>query len=217
MSGLLARRIWPLALMKSDGLGPDHCGELEAHDDLRVVLRLSLRPCRSSRLVALAKLLKSEDASDRLSFYALANVSCRKTSPVVMTAQQILAMLAGPIMGLSASLHADAAGREPGEASPHLGPAQLAIDRSGPGERMNLEIAFAQIDPNSDQLIHRRPPRLWRSSDHVLALDAVRARPSTPSLRAIGRRKTPVLPNGLWRSNAGNAGPWIASSLRSSQ
>jgi hypothetical protein len=32
MSGLLARRIWPLALMKSDGLGPDHCGELCAHD-----------------------------------------------------------------------------------------------------------------------------------------------------------------------------------------
>ena len=38
MSGLLARRIWPLALMKSDGLGPDHCGELCAHDDSRVVL-----------------------------------------------------------------------------------------------------------------------------------------------------------------------------------
>jgi hypothetical protein len=38
MSGLLARRIWPLALMKSDGRGPDHCGELCAHDDSRVVL-----------------------------------------------------------------------------------------------------------------------------------------------------------------------------------
>jgi hypothetical protein len=32
MSGLLARRICPLALMTFDGRGPDHCGELDAHD-----------------------------------------------------------------------------------------------------------------------------------------------------------------------------------------
>jgi hypothetical protein len=32
MSGLLLRRIWPLALMTFDGPGSDHRGELEAHD-----------------------------------------------------------------------------------------------------------------------------------------------------------------------------------------
>src|SRR5271166_2869704 len=45
--------------------------------------------CRSSRLVALAKLLKSGDFVP----YALANTSWRKTSPVVMIAQQIRASL----------------------------------------------------------------------------------------------------------------------------
>jgi hypothetical protein len=48
---------------------------------------------------------------------------------------------------------------------------------------MNLKIAFAQIDANSDKLIHGRPPRLWRASDHALALHAVWAGPSTSSLR----------------------------------
>ena len=41
------------------------------------------------------------------------------------------------------------------------------------------------------------------------------------SLRAIGRRKTPVLPDGLWRRNpGGHRAPydsWIAASLRSSR
>jgi hypothetical protein len=40
------------------------------------------------------------------------------------------------------------------------------------------------------------------------------------SLRAIGRRKTPVLPDELWRSNLGDMErptTWIAASLRSSR
>jgi hypothetical protein len=32
MSGLLSRKGDPLALMKFERLGPDHCGELCAHD-----------------------------------------------------------------------------------------------------------------------------------------------------------------------------------------
>src|ERR1019366_2988756 len=57
MSGLLMRSICPLALMKSDDLDPyHHRSELFAHDGLRVIPGLRWRPCRSSRLVALAKL-----------------------------------------------------------------------------------------------------------------------------------------------------------------
>src|SRR5437762_2559383 len=48
---------------------------------------------------------------------------------------------------------------------------------------MNLKEILRQIDANSDKLLHGRSPRWWRSSDHVLALDAVRVGPSTPSLR----------------------------------
>ncbi len=56
MSGLLARSIFPLALMKSDNLDPYHIRELCAHEVWRVVPDLRWRPCRSSRLIALAKL-----------------------------------------------------------------------------------------------------------------------------------------------------------------
>jgi len=56
MSGLLVRSILPLALMKSDNLDPYQIRELCARDEWRVVPDLRWRPCRSSRLVALAKL-----------------------------------------------------------------------------------------------------------------------------------------------------------------
>src|SRR5438132_817334 len=49
---------------------------------------------------------------------------------------------------------------------------------------MNLKIVLAQINRCSDKLRHGRPPSLWRSGDHVLALDAVQVGPSTTSLRA---------------------------------
>src|SRR5947209_5107176 len=57
---------------------------------------------------------------------------------------------------------------------------------------MNLKEILRQIDANSDKLLHGRSPRWWRSSDHVLALDAVRVGPSTPSWRAK-RRGNPCL------------------------
>jgi len=56
MSGLFARSIFPLALMKSDNLDPYQGSELFAHGTSRVVPDLRWRPCRSSRLFALAKL-----------------------------------------------------------------------------------------------------------------------------------------------------------------
>ena len=56
MSGLFARSIFPLALMKSDNLDPYQGSELFAHGTSRVVPDLRWRPCRSSRHFALAKL-----------------------------------------------------------------------------------------------------------------------------------------------------------------
>src|SRR2546430_14656107 len=50
------RSICPRALMKSDDRGPYQPRELFADDNQRVVPGLRWRPCRSSRLVALAKL-----------------------------------------------------------------------------------------------------------------------------------------------------------------
>jgi hypothetical protein len=50
------RNICPRALMKSDNRDPYQGGELFAHGTSRVVPGLRWRPCRSSRLVALAKL-----------------------------------------------------------------------------------------------------------------------------------------------------------------
>jgi len=50
------RSICPRALMKSDDRDPYQPRELFADDNRRVVPGLRWRPCRSSRLVALAKL-----------------------------------------------------------------------------------------------------------------------------------------------------------------
>jgi len=50
------RSICPRALMKSDDWDPYQTNELYAHESWRVVPGLRWRPCRSSRLVALAKL-----------------------------------------------------------------------------------------------------------------------------------------------------------------
>jgi hypothetical protein len=35
---------------------------------------------------------------------------------------------------------------------------------------MNLKIVLGQINANPDKLLHGRPPSLWRSGDHALAL-----------------------------------------------
>ncbi|HEY0467846.1 MAG TPA: hypothetical protein VGC79_26780, partial [Polyangiaceae bacterium] len=53
------------------------------------------------------------------------------------------------------------------------------------------KIVLAQINRYSDKLRHGRPPSLWRSGDHVLALDAVQVGPSTTSLRGTQRRSNP--------------------------
>src|ERR1700730_16512769 len=55
MSGLVARRICPLALMKSDDQNPYQICELQAHVSQQVVFGLRWRPCRSSRLNALCQ------------------------------------------------------------------------------------------------------------------------------------------------------------------
>jgi hypothetical protein len=94
--------------------------------------------------------------------------------------------LARPIVRRTASLHADPTRRGLGKKRSHLGPAQFALHRRTTFalERMKLKTGLAQINANSDKLSHGRSPHLWRSSDHVLALDAAWAGPSTPSLRA---------------------------------
>src|ERR1019366_3657098 len=56
MSGLSMRSICPLALMESDYQDPYHVNELYARGAWRAVPDLRWRPCRSSRLIALAKL-----------------------------------------------------------------------------------------------------------------------------------------------------------------
>src|SRR6202043_356516 len=53
---LSVRSICPRALMKSDDRDPYQPRELFADDNRRVVPGLRWRPCRSSRLIALAKL-----------------------------------------------------------------------------------------------------------------------------------------------------------------
>jgi hypothetical protein len=37
-------------------------------------------------------------------------------------------------------------------------------------QSMNLRIVLGEINTDSDKLFHGRPPSLWRSSDHALAL-----------------------------------------------
>src|SRR5947209_15800462 len=86
----------------------------------------------------------------------------------------------------AARLHADPARRHALEERSELRSRQLSAHRLRAIARdpMNLKEILRQIDANSDKLLHGRSPRWWRSSDHVLALDAVRVGPSTPSLRA---------------------------------
>src|ERR1700731_1271902 len=89
MSGLVARRICPLALMKSDDRNPYQICELQAHVSQQVVFGLRWRPCRSSRFNALAKLQTVICATapwiclqiclqEGRRPYALANISARK-------------------------------------------------------------------------------------------------------------------------------------------
>src|SRR5947209_18406969 len=86
----------------------------------------------------------------------------------------------------AARLHADPARRHALEERSELRSRQLSAHRLRAIARdpMTLKEILRQIDANSDKLLHGRSPRWWRSSDHVLALDAVRVGPSTPSLRA---------------------------------
>ena len=88
MSGLVARRICPLALMKSDDQNPYQICELQAHVSQQVVFGLRWRPCRSSRFNALAKLQTVICATapwiclqERQRPYAFANISARKMAP----------------------------------------------------------------------------------------------------------------------------------------
>src|SRR5271155_5039062 len=97
-------------------------------------------------------------------------------------------------MGRSTSLHPDAAGRRLGEETKHLAPAQLTRHRRRAFtlDRMHLEKVLRQVDPNPDKAFHRRLPYPRPTTGHALALDAVRVRPSTSSLReAIARLSTP--------------------------
>src|ERR1700675_1549078 len=100
MSGLVARRICPLALMKSDDQNPYQICELQAHVSQQVVFGLRWRPCRSSRFNALAKLQTVICATapwiclqEGRRPYAFANISARKISPVLIIAQMIRASL----------------------------------------------------------------------------------------------------------------------------
>jgi hypothetical protein len=100
MSGLVARRICPLALMKSDDQNPYQICELHAHVSQQVVFGLRWRPCRSSRFNALAKLQTVICATApwiRLQEgwrpYAFTNISARKISPVLIIAKIIRASL----------------------------------------------------------------------------------------------------------------------------
>src|SRR3984893_18513984 len=100
MSGLVARRICPLALMKSDDQNPYQICELQAH--VSHVFGLRWRPCRSSRFNALAKLQTVICATapwlclqEGRRPYAFANISARKISPVLIIAQMIRASVLG--------------------------------------------------------------------------------------------------------------------------
>ncbi len=98
--------------------------------------------------------------------------------------------LARPVMGRSTSLHPDAAGRRLGEESKHLTSAQLARHRRRTLalDCMHLEKVLRQVDPNPDKGSHGRLPSPRPATGHALALDAVRVRPSTSSLRALRQR-----------------------------
>ena len=57
---------------------------------------------------------------------------------------------------------------------------------------MHLEKVLRQVDPNPDKAFHGRLPYPRPATGHALALDAVRARPSTSSLRAEGEAIHPT-------------------------
>ena len=56
---------------------------------------------------------------------------------------------------------------------------------------MHLEKVLRQVDPNPDKAFHGRLPYPRPATGHALALDAVRARPSTSSLRGAEQRSNP--------------------------
>src|SRR5947207_3481385 len=89
-------------------------------------------------------------------------------------------------MRRTAGLHANPARLDLRKNLMYLRTLHLPRDRSAifALKPMNLKIVLAQINRCSDKLRHGRPPSLWRSGDHVLALDAVQVGPSTTSLRA---------------------------------
>ncbi len=94
-----------------------------------------------------------------------------------------------PIMRRPASFHANGARRHAFEKLTEFRSREFPTNRDPafPLDRMNLKKVLRQIYANSDKGSHGRSPRWWRSGDHVLALDAVRVRPSTPSSpHAIG-------------------------------
>ena len=88
------------------------------------------------------------------------------------------------------SLHPDAAGRRLGEESKHLASAQLTRHRRRALtlDRMHLKKVRRQVDPNPDKGLHGRLPYPRPAIGHAVALDAVRVRPSTSSLRPVRRR-----------------------------
>src|SRR5271154_3185535 len=99
-------------------------------------------------------------------------------------------------MGRSTSLHPDAAGRRLGEETKHLAPAQLTRHRRRAFtlDRMHLEKVLRQVDPNPDKAFHGRLPYPRPATGHALALDAVRVRPSTSSLRrAMATKQSMIL------------------------
>ena len=98
MSGLLGGA-YVRGMMKSDDREPYQRSELYALDNQQAVPGLRWRPCRSSRLVALAKVepvkispVNTPCGGERPP-YAFANISVREHSPVFIIAQRIRASL----------------------------------------------------------------------------------------------------------------------------
>lgn len=70
------------------------------------------------------------------------------------------------------SFHADAARLNLRKERAHRLAAELARRRMSifALQSMNLKIVLGEINTDSDKIFHGRPPSLWRSSDHALAL-----------------------------------------------
>ena len=96
-----------------------------------------------------------------------------------------------PVMGRSTSLHPDATGRRLGEESKHLTSAQLTRNRGRTLalDCMHLEKVLRQVDPNPDKSSSWTASLSATYTGHALALDAVRVRPSTSSLRPLRQRQ----------------------------